>query len=228
MLIYFGDKLQSNALPVFHYAIRPGGTLFLGPSETIGRFDSAFATLDQSARLFRRKDGDSDYPLHLRGKRNSGHDNRDSSREEVASTRVTWQRGLAADRILQAYAPATVHVTAAGKILGSTGRLSKYLALEPGSESAQHIQTLARPGLREAVSALIRRGPESGKRVITRDLSARSEFGQQQLDLIAEGLSDGDRRCRYRGTEPVGQPCSEPRRRSALDPRPPAYHGRGA
>ena len=191
LLIYFGEKLQSSALPVFHYAIRPGGTLFLGPSETIGRFESAFAAIDQSARLFRRKDGDSDYPLHLRGKRNASYDSHDSSRDDTSSTRVTWQRGLAADRILKAYAPATVHVTAAGKILGSTGRLSKYLALEPGSESAQHVQALARPGLREAVSALIRRGPESGKRVTTRDLSARSEFGQQQLDLIAEGLSDG-------------------------------------
>lgn len=50
LLIYFGDGLQNTALPTFHYSIKPGGTLFLGPSETIGRFDHAFQPLDQAAR----------------------------------------------------------------------------------------------------------------------------------------------------------------------------------
>ncbi len=39
-------------MPLLHYAIRPGGFLFLGSSESVGRFDSVFSVIDQKARLF--------------------------------------------------------------------------------------------------------------------------------------------------------------------------------
>ena len=36
VLIYFDTVLQQKVLPIFHYALKPGGILFLGSSETIG------------------------------------------------------------------------------------------------------------------------------------------------------------------------------------------------
>src|SRR5262249_16655711 len=38
VLIYLGPQLQKRAVPVFHYALNPGGYLMLGPSETVGVF----------------------------------------------------------------------------------------------------------------------------------------------------------------------------------------------
>ena len=38
LLIYLNSELQRRLLPIFHYALKPGGLLFLGSSETIGGF----------------------------------------------------------------------------------------------------------------------------------------------------------------------------------------------
>ncbi|ETX16592.1 chemotaxis protein CheB [Roseivivax halodurans JCM 10272] len=192
LLIYFGDQLQASALPIFHYAIRPGGLLFLGPSETVGRYDHMFHAVDQSARIFQRNDSRPEYPLHLRGQTSTGSTARRSTRERDApSTRVEWSDGGAAERVLAAYAPPTLQVSAKGEILRSTGRLGKYLDVTLGEDGSKFAPSVARPGAREAVSAIIRQVTKSGKRTISRDLTAQSEFGRQAFDLVADPLDDG-------------------------------------
>lgn len=56
-------------MPLMHYAIRPGGFLFLGSSESVGRFDNVFSVIDQKARLFERLPGSPTYPIPLPGER---------------------------------------------------------------------------------------------------------------------------------------------------------------
>ena len=58
LLIYLSNKVQERLLPVLHYALQPGGYLFLGPSETIGRGSKLFDPVDKKQRIFvRREDG---------------------------------------------------------------------------------------------------------------------------------------------------------------------------
>jgi two-component system, chemotaxis family, CheB/CheR fusion protein len=42
LLIYMGGDLQKKLIPLFHYALNPGGFLFLGTSETVGEFAICF------------------------------------------------------------------------------------------------------------------------------------------------------------------------------------------
>ena len=56
VLIYMDRELQKKLIPLFHYALNPGGFLFLGPSETVGEFDNLFDTLDRKSKLYRKKD----------------------------------------------------------------------------------------------------------------------------------------------------------------------------
>ncbi len=58
LLIYFKTPLQNQILPLFHYTLNPKGLLFLGKSESIGRFKNLFETLDVKNKLFRRKEAD--------------------------------------------------------------------------------------------------------------------------------------------------------------------------
>ncbi len=46
LLIYMGADLQKKLMPLFHYALNPGGFLFLGTSETVGEFGDLFAAVD--------------------------------------------------------------------------------------------------------------------------------------------------------------------------------------
>lgn len=56
VMIYLNADSQETVLPRFHYGLNPGGYLWLGPSETIGRSERYFRVLDRGAKLFRRDD----------------------------------------------------------------------------------------------------------------------------------------------------------------------------
>ena len=53
LFIYFNSILQRRVLERFHYALRQGGCLFLGKSETIGERQDLFNPVIQSARIYR-------------------------------------------------------------------------------------------------------------------------------------------------------------------------------
>lgn len=65
VLIYFQPELQNRILSLFHYALNPGGILFLGCSESIGFQESLFQALDKNARLFTPRDVGRSPPAHL-------------------------------------------------------------------------------------------------------------------------------------------------------------------
>ncbi|GAA4030942.1 hypothetical protein GCM10022409_13970 [Hymenobacter glaciei] len=54
LLIYLSAELQKNLIPIFHYALNPGGLLLLGPSENLTGFQDLFQTLDVKWKLSRR------------------------------------------------------------------------------------------------------------------------------------------------------------------------------
>ena len=55
LMIYLEPQLQKRVLPTFHYALKPGGFLFLGASESIGGFADFFAPVDKKQKIFVRK-----------------------------------------------------------------------------------------------------------------------------------------------------------------------------
>jgi two-component system CheB/CheR fusion protein len=55
VLIYLGPNLQRRCLPIFHYALNPGGYLMLGPSETVGVFGDMFELMDKRAKIYAKK-----------------------------------------------------------------------------------------------------------------------------------------------------------------------------
>ncbi len=56
VMIYLDTASQSQIVPRFHYALNPGGYLLLGPSETLGRNENLFRTIDRGGRIFLRDD----------------------------------------------------------------------------------------------------------------------------------------------------------------------------
>ena len=50
VLIYMSPALQERLLPVFHFALNPGGFLVLGLAETVGPFGDLFELADRAAQ----------------------------------------------------------------------------------------------------------------------------------------------------------------------------------
>lgn len=53
MLIYFTTELQDRIFPMFHYALNDTGILFLGKSESIGRYNYQFKFLDKNGKYIK-------------------------------------------------------------------------------------------------------------------------------------------------------------------------------
>ena len=57
VMIYLAQELQQKVIPLFHYALRSGGYLFLGPSEYVSSHHELFRTMDQQHRQSRSESG---------------------------------------------------------------------------------------------------------------------------------------------------------------------------
>jgi two-component system CheB/CheR fusion protein len=54
LLIYLNPEAQAKVISLFHFALREGGVLLLGSSETIGNADNRFALISKPERVYRR------------------------------------------------------------------------------------------------------------------------------------------------------------------------------
>ncbi|NBB72733.1 MAG: PAS domain S-box protein [Bacteroidetes bacterium] len=55
LLIYLNREMQKSAFNLFHYALRPGGVLFLGASESIAAAGGLFSALDKEHSIYQRQ-----------------------------------------------------------------------------------------------------------------------------------------------------------------------------
>jgi two-component system, chemotaxis family, CheB/CheR fusion protein len=158
LLIYMGPELHKKLIPLFHYALNPGGYLFLGTSESIGDNLNMFATLNRTAKLYQRKDDGTHQrvslerflpPLTRRG---------DVSRAaaKVAGDSSEQFRELTERALMQQYAPVGALVNERGDILYLHGRTGLYLEPAPG-EAGLNILKMARQGLRPALTTALRK-----------------------------------------------------------------------
>jgi two-component system CheB/CheR fusion protein len=159
LLIYLDGVLQKKLIPLFHYALSPGGFLFLGSSETIGDFSDLFTVQDRKAKLYQRKE-----KLH-----------------GLSHTTLSWflppmtavdgvlprtvanmafpgklsLRELAEQALLQQVAPAGALVTSQGDILYLHGRTGMFLELATGEPGICNILKMAREGLRPSLASAL-------------------------------------------------------------------------
>jgi two-component system, chemotaxis family, CheB/CheR fusion protein len=67
LLIYLESGVQGRAIGLFHYALRPGGFLFLGTAETTAGRSDLFDPTERSERIYRRlevtRHATTEYPI---------------------------------------------------------------------------------------------------------------------------------------------------------------------
>ena len=162
LLIYMGAELQRKLIPLFHYALKPGGILFLGSSETVGEFTDLFAPLDRKSKLYQRKD---DVEGSLRPKFSLLRPEQSVPRLSVKAPGVSKLsvRDVTERAMLQQYTPAGALVNERGDILYLHGRTGQYLEPAQG-EAGMNILKMAREGLQPALTttlhkAVVNQGP---------------------------------------------------------------------
>ncbi len=159
LLIYLDANLQKRMIPLFHYALNPGGMLFLGNSEGVGDFHDLFEAFDRKAKLYQRKPD-----FH-------GMQRADSSRflppmgvsnalpvavgAKTAAPGKLPLRELTEQALLKQVAPPSALVNRQGDILYLYGRTGLYLELDTGEPGVNNILKMSREGLRRELTSTL-------------------------------------------------------------------------
>src|SRR5262249_50313352 len=147
LLIYLGTEFQSQVIPVFHFALRERGYLFLGTSENVTQHGDLFSPVDKKQRIFQRRDHAVTplrFPFFLPQAR--GFPSSRELRQEPSSATTALRRSVEA-RVMERFAPAHVVVNAEGDILHFSPRTGKYLEPATGLPNRQ-LLAMARHALR--------------------------------------------------------------------------------
>ena len=191
LLIYFGGNTQHQVIPLFHYALRPGGYLFLGLAENVSGFSELFAPLDKSNRLFRSRVDATPrlhLPLMISTLRTGLPGDERSRRPSLGAVAL---RQAAENQVLERYAPPHVLVNADGDVVHYSARTGKYLEAPTGMPTRQ-IATIARKGLRLDLRTLFREAVETGRGVARSGIAVETDEGNVQLvGLKIEPLANG-------------------------------------
>ncbi len=191
MLIYLNAELQAQIMSVFHYALRPGGLLFLGASETAGTERERFTPLSSLWKIYRRGDGAPtpltlDHPLSAGGPRRTERaDGLFSGPPSSSRPGTLSQQAQAA--LLTHYAPPSVVVDASGDILMVNGPTGQYLEL-PLGRTLTNVFEMARDGLRYELPAAVRQALEEQGEVVRTHLQVEGGDRPHLIDLIVRPL----------------------------------------
>lgn len=189
LLIYLGTELQQKIMPLFHYALNPGGYLFLGTSESIGDASDLFETVDRRAKLYRRHATSVRLPAY-RTKPDLPILPTASSRDRHGGLeRKISFRELAQRQLLEDYAPAAVLVTQRGEILYVHGRTGQFLELASG-EPSWDVMGMAREGLRFDLTGALRQAASLKKTVRYEDVEVKIYGGSQRIKLTVKPVDD--------------------------------------
>lgn len=197
LLIYLSSELQRRLLPIFHYALLPGGLLFLGPSENLTGFLDLFQPLDVKWKISRRTEGVAALPRLLAFPFTQA---RPLPAAPLAPTLMPAAlphrhngpfATLVQQSLLQAYAPPAVVINPKGEILYVNGRTGRYLEPAPGL-GGLNLFEMARPDLSFELSGAVHRAVQSQEDVVLDAVRVQTDAGQQQLRLSVKHLTEPD------------------------------------
>jgi len=177
MLIYLEPVLQQKIVPLFHYALKPGGWLWLGSSESAGSVRDLFDAADVRHKIYTRRAGGRMPSARLQPAFSS------LTMHEPMTTRQPVHAALPrdAERLLLAkYAPPGVVVSGTLEIVQFQGDTGPYLTPAAGAASL-HLLKMLREGLPAAVRDAIQKVDQSGTPLRLENLRVRSNGGFRHL-----------------------------------------------
>jgi two-component system CheB/CheR fusion protein len=142
VLIYFQSELQSRLLSVFHYALNPGGFMFLGKSESVFQQEGLFDVVDKEARLFARSGAVARMPLFRPDVQYPPTGL--NQHQEPSKTTNTGYEHVLLEAAGRHFIPLTILINGKFEIRHIHGDASKFLNISPGKPAFDLISLIRR------------------------------------------------------------------------------------
>ena len=194
LLIYLDAELQRVLIPLFHFALKPGGILFLGSSEGIGGFEELFSVIDRDAKIYQRKDD-------FQGRPAVGRLQDPAPRFDITQAVVAGKvaspiklrlREMTEQTLLQKVAPPSVLINEQGDILYLHGRTGMFLELVPGVAGVNNVLKMARDGLRPGLAAALHKAIETKQITRCSGLNVKTNDHYSPMNLTVLPVMTGN------------------------------------
>jgi two-component system CheB/CheR fusion protein len=169
LLIYLSAELQNKLISLFHYALLPGGRLFLGSSESAGEQGDLFAAIERKAKIYQRKEDFQGAQRAALGRFLPPLMDKDTSRlphaDKTPDLAKLSLRELTEQTLLQQVALVAALVNSQGDMLYLHGRAGLYLEPAPGEAGINNVLKMAREGLRRDLTVCLHKAAASRETV---------------------------------------------------------------
>ncbi|MFO1060349.1 MAG: CheR family methyltransferase [Dongiaceae bacterium] len=188
VMIYLDAALQNRLVPLFHFALRQRGFLFLGPAENVTQHTRLFQRLDGKQRLFKARPAEAsrpqiDFPLTTPGHR-AGSNERSGPPARIESTVA-----MRAQRIIEAYAPACVVVDGNSEVLHFSGRTGRFLQPSTGTASL-NLFNIVDPALRPDLRSVLHQARTTSRKVVHGGIALPVNGSYVTLTITVEPLPE--------------------------------------
>jgi two-component system CheB/CheR fusion protein len=185
VLIYLNRPAQERLIQTFHFALRPGGYLFLGTSESPDGTGELFAVVDKSAHIYDSRAvmaralpplGDGLGTTVQAGK----HVHRGERRERISS-------GELHVRLLEQFAPPSIVVSDEHQVVHVSEHAGEYLQVGSG-EISRDVMHLIRPELRVELRTALYRAARESVNVEVRGVPVTIEGERRHVNITVRPL----------------------------------------
>ena len=187
LLIYLDREAQIEILKMFHFALRPGGVLFLGSSESADSVSSMFSVVDKRNRIYRANmavRGDTPVPVAISGMM--------STRPVVTTIQPPGRRRSFGDlhqRLVEQHAPPSVLVSRDSEIVHLSDRAGRFLRYS-GGEPSHNIIAVVRPELRLELRTAIYQALHTNRSVEARRVRVERDARSYFVNMTARPVHD--------------------------------------
>ncbi len=190
LLIYLGGHLQKKLIPLFHYALRRGGYLFLGSSESLSGHGDLFRDVNAHHRLVQRKETVLRTPGEIQG----------AGRGAISGLRDSETRpgvdlgGFAQRIILDEFAPRYAIVNEEGQVAYLSEGVERFIQ-PPAGAFSNDILRMARKGLGVGLRTTFAEALRN-RRMAVREIAMHTSEGFERIRLTVQpmpelGLEEG-------------------------------------
>lgn len=193
LLIYLDRDIQLEVLRMFHFALNPGGFLFLGSSETADPCSQFFTPIDKKNRIYRAREVSS--PLRrapagpFRGFALAAPARPSLSEPSRRSRKFSFAD--VHQRALEQYAPPSVIVNHEAEIVHMSDRAGNFLRYV-GGEPSLNLTTLVHPQLRLELRTALYQATHTGKSVEARRVRLERDGRNYWVNMVARPFRDNE------------------------------------
>jgi two-component system CheB/CheR fusion protein len=194
VLIYLEPDVQKRAILMLHFALNPGGFLFLGSAETLGQRDDLFKPVSKTDRIYRRAGTTPreqlDFQVNQAGQRAVPADYRLSATVPQLSQATRLAQQIIFDR----FAPASVLVDRELNALYFCGPTDRFL-LHPRGAPTHHLLLLLRESLRSRLLSALAEAEKTNATVVVKDAQVKrgGVYESARLTVIPTASERGRR-----------------------------------